>query len=184
MKLGLIVGLTGLVGLAACFGSDYQVHPDPGVAPSVMAAARAAAADWMSAAARAHVPLTITVEADACPATRALGLICIHPVASIASVPWEPGILVGYTSFHEMWLAEPALESSSPAEVQRVIAHEMGHAMGLVHPAKPDGSLMWPYPEGGSLTVTPADIAQWQAVQKLQHDLSSMGDAGLGAHAR
>lgn len=146
--------------LVGCFGSDYVARPDPGFSAATLAAAHAAAADWM-----ANVPVKITFADGVCPDQRQLGMICMHPVASIPPNPFEPGVLTGYTVFTEMWLVESTLVKQSPALAQRLIAHEMGHAMGLLHHGP--GTLMYPYSDQGSLTVTPDDVEQWKAVRVL-----------------
>jgi hypothetical protein len=166
----------GLLSLVGCFGSDYQAHFDPGFTPTVESAARAAAADWM-----AHVPVTIAFRDGVCPSPRTRGLICMHPVNAIPAVPWEPGTLAGYTIVTEMWLATPLLAKDSLAGVQRLIAHEMGHSMGLQHSA--GKTLMNPNGATGSLVVTPADVAQWRTVQKIQNALTGTGVIGPAADA-
>lgn len=145
---------------AGCVGSAYVVHPDPGFTPTVLDAAHAAAADWES-----RVPVRITFADGPCPAERKDGMICLHPIESIPMLPWEPGTLVGLTVYTEVWLAEPILERDSFPLVQRVIAHEMGHSMGLQHTGP--GTLMYPYGDKGSLTVTDADVKQWKLLRGL-----------------
>jgi hypothetical protein len=156
-----LLALAALALLIGCFGADYVARPDPGFSVTTLAAARAAAADWM-----ANVPVKITFADGPCPEQRRLGMICMHPVDSIPPNPLEPGVMTGYTVFTEMWLVEPALVKQTPAMAQRLIAHEMGHAMGLLHTGP--GTLMYPYSDLGSLTVTPTDIAQWRAVRAVE----------------
>jgi hypothetical protein len=144
--------------LAGCVRDAYVIHPDPGVAPSVLDAAQAAVEAWT-----AHVPVTIRLDGAPCGVVPAAGDVCLHPIAAIPSLPWEPGTLAGVTAFNEIWIAEPLLERASPAQRQRLIAHELGHAMGLLHTGP--GTLMYPYASGGAMTVTPADVAQWYAVR-------------------
>jgi hypothetical protein len=89
-------------------------------------------------------------------------MICLHPVQSVPPVPWQPGHLVGYTVYSEIWLATPDLQAYDAAHRQRVIAHELGHAMGLQHTGP--GTLMYPAANGGAMTVQPTDAAQWRTV--------------------
>jgi hypothetical protein len=152
--------------LIGCFGSDYTTHLDTGFAPSVLAATKAAAADW-----EANVPVKITVADGACPpGAHANGLICMHPVALLPSLPWEPGITLGFTILTDMWIAETLAEKMSPALLQRLIAHEMGHAMGLEHTGP--GTLMDPYSDEGALTVQPADAQQWLNIRIAEGKLA------------
>jgi hypothetical protein len=144
-----------------CLGTAYTVHPDLGFAPSVLDAAHAAAADW-----EANVLVKITFSNEMCPVLRRMGMICMHPVQSIPTLPWEPGVLAGFTVYYDIWLAEPLLESGAQKYKQRVIAHEMGHSMGLSHTGP--GTLMYPYSNGGSWTVTAADATQWRVVRGLK----------------
>jgi predicted Zn-dependent protease len=44
-------------------------------------------------------------------------------------------------------------------------AHELGHAMGLVHTG--EGTLMAPMPDEAAPSVTEADVAQWRSVRGL-----------------
>jgi hypothetical protein len=155
-RVFIAVGM--VIGCAGCFGADYVVHPDPGFPAVLTTAAQAAAADWMS-----KVPVVITFSPLPCPDIREGGMICMHSVKSIPSDPFEPGTLSGFTIFTEMWLATPLLLANPPQYQQRLIAHEMGHAMGLLHTAA--GSLMYPYSDGGALTVQQVDINQWYAVR-------------------
>lgn len=168
--------LLGLLALVGCFGSDYQAHLDPGIAPMVQTAARAAAADWM-----ANVPVTISFAPAACSAARAQGMMCIHPVATIPFIPWQPdaaGSFSAYTIDTDMWIAEPLLETRGPAFAQRTIAHEMGHVMGLSHTI--GHTLMNPDNNVGAWTVTAVDVAQWQAVREIQSDIGATAPSGGG----
>ncbi len=147
--------------LVGCIGSDYRVQPDAGFSGGTMVAAHAAAADWM-----ANVPVKITFADAPCPPQHTGGMVCMHPVAALPSLgAVEPGQLAGLTIFTDIWLVEPSLAELPEARVQRLIAHEMGHAMGLLDAFDKPGTLMYPYGDKGALMVQPADVAQWYAVR-------------------
>lgn len=156
MKLGLFA-----ICLLGCYrGSTYEtsVPPAPGFPVELQQAAQAAVLDW-----ERNVPVALVPKIQPCPGEpRALNSLCIVPVTSIPSVPWEPGELAGYTLGNEMWIAVPLLEADDAAHRQRLIAHELGHAMGLQHDVA--GTLMYPYSDLGSLVVTAKDVAQWHEV--------------------
>ncbi len=148
-----------LLTLAGCFGSSYTVRPDVGVASSVQSAARAGAADW-----EANTAAKITFSDVPCDGHRTGGMVCIHPVNGLPPLPWEPGVLLGVTVLTDMWLDEPKLEGMPVEKAQWALAHELGHAMGLLHTGP--GTLMYPYYEGAAHVVTPADVEQWKAMRK------------------
>jgi hypothetical protein len=138
-------------------GALYQTHLGPGMTLDLRVVATKAALDWEQ-----HTRVKLDVHTDNCPTlVRSSASICVFPVDSIPSVPWEPGELTGYTLLNNVWIATPKLEGETEAYQQRLIAHELGHAMGLSHDV--EGTLMYPYRDKGSLTVTPRDVAQWEA---------------------
>lgn len=153
--------LVAIVLAAGCYrGSTYETDmPAPPAFPlELEQAASAAAADWQQ-----HVPVSLAPIVRPCPnEPRPLATLCLLPVEKIPAVPWEPGTLSGFTIGNDVWLAVPPLLADPPDRRQRLIAHELGHAMGLVHDSK--GTLMFPWANGGSLVVTDRDVAQWHRV--------------------
>src|ERR1700676_4823309 len=91
-----------LLAVVGCYGTDYTVHPDTGFPPDLLDAAHAAAADWES-----KVPVKFAFSSTSCATARPAGLVCLHVVATLPQVPWQPGELAGFTVLDDIWLAGP-----------------------------------------------------------------------------
>lgn len=132
----------------------YHLHFDGQFSEQTKAATVAAVKDW-----ERHVPVTIRIEPGPCPAWRGIEDICLHPVDYIEPQSGEPGYLVGLTLGTEIYLVEFVVSRYAFADAQWVLAHELGHAQGLVHTGP--GTLMYPYPDKTSKIVTASDVQQW-----------------------
>jgi hypothetical protein len=141
-----------------CTANAYHTRVPSTFSPALQAAAFAAAKDW-----EANVPVTLDVQVAPCGdvATQ----VCLVGVGAIPALPWEPGNLTGLTINRTILLDTASLGGDTPAARQRLIAHEMGHAMGLLHTC--GNTIMYPYSDGGALTVTATDAAQWKYVHGM-----------------
>lgn len=150
-----ICTMTAVLLAVGCYrGTEYATHIQPDIPADIAGSAQAAVADW-----EANVPVKLHLDIAACNIVHSPATICIHSVQSIPPIPWEPGHLTGYTIVTEILLATPDLLKEPADARQRVIAHELGHAMGLQHDVA--GTLMYPYSDLGSKTVTAQDAKQW-----------------------
>jgi hypothetical protein len=168
MRIAGLIGLLlfGACGLGACsrvsLGTAYTVRIDPTFTAAQQETVLAALADWE---ANTQVRLTPIIEAAS---GRREHEVVIHNSTLAAIVhehgadPLAWGITFGSTSGEdvdggEMWIATDAVPTGE-LDFQGVIAHEVGHAMGLHH--EPD-CLMSPTCIGWSRVVAPKDAAQW-----------------------
>lgn len=161
-------------------GHRYTLMVDPTFSPDEQEAFLAAADSWTKS-----VSVTLNVQVGVC-GTVTDGMICSHHTDR-AGIPTGNGIGPStlacthqeHDSFididgGDMYFDVPFLMSWAPHdnqtylyEFQHAIAHEMGHAMGLIHHDPPSGELylMGTYSNQDSLGPVDNDIEQWKSLR-------------------
>ncbi len=171
--LSLLAALSALAGCANAPPSAYVVTLDPSLG-SLAENALVATDEWRLAVSA----LSLTVVMAPCRLQDdPRGTIC---VMAVPTQPGEASDVEGQTGGgscggiggsssdrDRCWgivsVFPPASEHGD-AESTRVIVHELGHAMGLSHTGP--GTVMCHTSVCASLTVMPADVAQWQSVRR------------------
>lgn len=152
-------------------GNTYLVQVDPAFTQDEQASISAALDSW-EAAVPAHFSMVIA----SCSGVHG-GTICIHASDSAtiaANQSQVDGIGVGLTIRKSSWghtidggevfIDVPTIEGDGyGADFQRIIAHEVGHAMQLEHNAP--NNLMAPMATEDAPTPTCTDAAQWYALR-------------------
>jgi hypothetical protein len=151
-------------------GDSYTVHVDPRFSAEEQAEVIAALDAWEQA-----VPVHFAVEVGPCSGIHG-GIICTHASdsAEIAARQSQPdGTGVGLTLGERTWghvvdggevfIDVPTVEASYAADFQRIVAHEVGHAMQLQHDAP--GALMAAMVTEDAPAPTCADAAQWHRLR-------------------
>jgi len=154
--------------LQACggLGDTYVVHVDPRFSQDEQAKIVAALDSWEAA-----VPVHFTVEIGPCSGVHG-GMICTHAstraeIAAKQAV--SDGVGVGLTlrtqisgnsvDGGEVFIDQPTIEANYAEDFQRIVAHEIGHAMQLEHNGP--GHLMAAMVSDDAPAPTCADDAQW-----------------------
>lgn len=154
-------------GCHPALGDRYTVEIDPTFTAAQQEAVLAALEDWS-----ANVPVKFSPVVTACSHGRD-GSLCIHNsthadiVANHGAGPTTWGVTFGSSSGEdvdgaETWIATDVIPA---ADFQGVLAHEIGHGMGLEHETGATSELMAPGLSGWSRTVTANDAAQWYRVR-------------------
>lgn len=165
-----LLAFAGFLPSCGGIGDSYRVAVDPHFTVDEQARVLAALDSWESA-----VPVHFAVEVGACSGVHG-GLICIHAsnhaeIAAKQAV--TDGVGVGLTVRQQTWghavdggevfIDLPTVATSYPDDFQRIVAHEVGHAMQLEHDAP--GNLMAAIATEDAAAPTCADDAQWYAVR-------------------
>jgi hypothetical protein len=151
-------------------GDSYVVHVDPRFSAEQQAAVVAALDSWEAA-----VPVHFSVEIGPCSGVSD-GMICTHAsnrTEMAAKQSASDGIGVGLTLRERTWthlvdggevfIDVPTIESDYSAYFQRIVAHEVGHAMQLEHDAPHD--LMGAMATDDAPAPTCTDDAEWYEVR-------------------
>ncbi len=162
LAFGVALLLQGCGGL----GDSYVVQVDPRFTQDEQATIVAALGSWEAA-----VPVHFVAEIEPCSGIHG-GTICVHASdsATIAANQSQPdGTGVGLTLRERTWghvvdggetfIDVATVEESYPADFQRIVAHEIGHAMQLDHNAP--GNVMAAMATEDAPTPTCADAAPW-----------------------
>lgn len=161
---GLLLIALVLTGCAETPAGSYLVKVDPSFTPTEQAAVFESVDQWRSAT----PALSIAAELSTCDGAPD-GRICVRPDHDAG-----PGLL-GVTT-REYWTTPSGGEKADTAlYVERIArhpgmfvaaaAHELGHAMGLVHTGP--GTVMCHDVGEMAMGVTDADAEQWKAVRGL-----------------
>jgi len=152
------------------FGDSYVVLVDPAFSKDEQTKVLAALATWEGA-----VPVNFSFRITSCSGIHD-ATICIHAsnheeIASKQSA--ADGIGVGLTLREKTWshvidggevfIDVPTIEAQYAVDFQRIVAHEVGHAMQLDHDAS--GNLMAAMATEDAPLPMCADKAEWYAVR-------------------
>jgi hypothetical protein len=151
-------------------GDSYEVHVDAAFTPEEQAKVIAALDSWEQA-----VPVHFAVSVGPCSGIHG-AVICTHASsrAAIAARQSQPdGAGVGLTLRETTWghvvdggevfIDVPTVEASYADDFQRIVAHEIGHAMQLEHDAP--HTLMAAMATEDAEAPTCADDAQWYRIR-------------------
>lgn len=154
-------------------GDFYTVYVDPAFTPAQDEAIVAALESWEDAA-----PVSLQPVVGPCSGVHD-GQVCIHASdhAGLMSRGAPTDEAVGLDAYREhidgtridggeIYIDVPAFESVDggiAGYFQQTVAHEVGHAMGLMHTG--EGSLMAPLLQDGNGVPTCTDVLQWYALR-------------------
>jgi hypothetical protein len=155
------------------FGDSYVVLVDPAFSHDEQAKVIEALSSWEAA-----VPVHLSARIASCSGIED-GTICTHAstheeVAAKQAVADGVGLAITVrekTWSHavdggEVFVDVPTVEAGYAEDFQRIVAHELGHAMQLEHDAP--GNLMAAFATSDAPTPTCADQAEWFSVRGRQ----------------
>jgi|ERR1700690_279020 len=92
--------------------------------------------------------------------------VCIEPARALERLSWQPGwIAASHVGAHVANVYIDLVGNKPDAdELAGIVAHELGHAMGVAHVKDPN-ALMYYAPS--RRTPTPVDIEAWRAVPRM-----------------
>jgi hypothetical protein len=166
IPIALGLALIPFAGGCGGLGDSYVVEADPAFTADEQAGISAALDSWEAA-----VPVHFHMEIASCSGIHG-GIVCIHAAdrATVAAKQSQPdGTGVGLTLREKTWghvvdggevfIDLPTVEESYAADFQRIVAHEVGHAMQLEHDAP--RNLMAAMATEDAPTPTCTDAAEW-----------------------
>lgn len=152
-------------GAASAWAMAYQVRIDPAFDADQVEAIASAAASW-----EAVVPVALDVVVATCSEGSApAGVVCIRPTMEAVLRAAHDGVNVGAWTYYQQNSADVLAATDMPGGAlyfQQALAHELGHAMGLVHTGP--GTVMYAIHDADMASgPTSADAAQWAALRDL-----------------
>jgi hypothetical protein len=148
-------------------GDSYVVLVDPAFSPDEREMVIEAISSWEAA-----VPVHLSARIAECAGIHD-GTICTHASTSdqIAAMHATDGVGLGVTlrdsaDGGEVFIDVATVEAQYKGDFQRIVAHEIGHAMHLDH--GPAGNLMAALVADDAPTPTCADAAAWYEARSEQ----------------
>lgn len=184
LKLVLPVAIAAILasGCAATYGDSYHVSIDSAFTTEQQSAVLESLDHWDEALA-GRVSFTTSIDSS-CSRNDAAHLICVHAstsayVKEVSNIPGD----IGFTLRTEVYANLPGSGDkrndsadvyiptddsfvNNPAQMQSVVSHELGHAMGLEHTHEPTDLMYYALDNNAPVqSATCDDVQQWETLR-------------------